>query len=88
MSESYRRTATGSFIIPERGIIEIISLDTEAQDASAILYEGKDVAGRRLFDIRCQAQDSRTTPALNLAYNGGLYATIPATGSGLTLTVK
>ena len=88
MAEPFRVTSTGSISCPAKGIVEIITLQSEAQNSFAILYEGTDSTGRRIFDLSALIRDSNTTPVLNIPYEGGLYAVIAGTGAGLTVTVR
>ncbi len=88
MSESYRITVSGSFSCPDGGIVETFAIDAYMQNSSGILYAGSDTTGKKIFTLATLANDSKTTPILNIPYSGGLYGVVNGTGAGISVTVR
>lgn len=88
MSESYRITVSGSFSCPSNGIVEVVTIDAYMQNSTAVLYSGTDDTGKRICTLATIANDSKTTPVLNIPYSGGLYGSIAGTGAGLSVIVR
>lgn len=86
MSEPKRATESSQFVTG-RGTLEIISLTAAADNATAVLYDGDSILGRFLFSMTALANDTQTTPTLNLIFKNGIYADISA-GAEVTVTIK
>jgi hypothetical protein len=84
MANSYKITETGQ-LYSGRGILEVISL-AGSENATAVIYDGVNSNGRRLWDISCSANDYRDTPILNLSFKTGLYCVLTGSGTvGVTI---
>ncbi|MFA5093585.1 MAG: hypothetical protein WC543_06600 [Candidatus Omnitrophota bacterium] len=84
MANPYFKTETGQ-ILTGRGILEIFSL-AGVENATAIIYDGTDSNGKRLWDLKCPANDYKDTPILNLSFKTGLYCVLTGSSTvGVTI---
>ena len=75
-----------------RGVIEVVSLSSSAQNSFADVYQGNYangiISGTHLWHIACPANSYNDTNILNIPYEGGVYGVIAGTGASLGITIR